>query len=228
MKKTAVLIAVFAILCPNFNAFAEGEDDEDRRRRKGGGFGAHLNLAPAALGTYSANFEYGISKDKAAILTLGYIYLDLSISTTDGAGNTIENGYAYSGFMAAPEFRFYFDPSRRTGLDGFFGGAYLKYQSLSTPDDALSEFNLITDPNDPMSPPVIEEVNYGVNYSGLSVGVTFGYTYAFKSGLTLGGFLGFGYFLMNNISYTVKDVTSEVNDFLYIDPRLGVTVGYRF
>lgn len=228
MKKTAVLIAAFAILCPSFNAFAEGEDDDDRRRRKGGGFGAHLNLAPAALGIYSANLEYGLSKDKAAILTLGYVYQDFSMSVTDGAGNSIESGYAYSGFMAAPEFRYYFDPSRRPGLDGFFAGAYLKYQSVSTSDDALTQVSLATDPNNPTAPPVVEEVNYGINYSGLSIGASFGYTYAFKSGFTLGAFGGFGYFLLNNISYTIENVSSEINDFMAIDPRLGITVGYRF
>ncbi|GEM_PF-1894765 len=226
MKKTTTLIALLAILFSGFNAVAEGEDDDDRRRRGGGNFGVHLNLPPMAFGVFSGNVEYGFAKNMSAVMSLGGIYRSFKSELTTPNG-TIENGYTYTGFMAAPEFRYYVKPNRRPGLDKFFIGGYLKVRSMSTGDSAFASVRVTQDPNDPFNI-TTEEFNYGISYFGLSAGVNFGYVYAMKSGLTFSGWLGFGYFIVNNVKYTVEDIDAEFSDFLSIDPRLGITVGYRF
>lgn len=222
-------MAAIALLLTSFNAFAEGEDDEDRRRRrgKGSGFGAHINLLAMPFGTFSTNLEYKIAKNQAAVLTLGYTYISFEMSVSDGNGNMIETGYAYNGFMAAPEYRYYFDPSRRPGLDKWYVGGYLKYASLSTGSSALTTVTTTVDPNNPFMP-IVEEVEYGINYSAFALGATVGYQYAFKSGLVLGAFAGIGYNIVNDVSYTVEDLQVTGSDFNNVDIRGGATIGYRF
>tara|TARA_R110002050_G_scaffold274159_1_gene418491 strand:- start:9833 stop:10528 length:696 start_codon:yes stop_codon:yes gene_type:complete len=231
MKKTTTFLAALAILFTSFNASAEGEDED--RRRKGGNFGAHLNLSPIFSGIYSANVEYGFAKNMSVVLGLGFI--DWSLTTTSTAGGfggfgipTIKE-VPFRGFMVAPEFRYYFDPNRRPGLDRWFVGGYLKVRSVATSGEELTTTVLAPDPNDPNGFPIPTLTNYDVSYFGLSIGTTFGYMYAFKSGLTLGSWLGIGYFLVSSNSYSNNAApTVDVTDLLSIDPRFGLTVGYRF
>jgi len=232
MKKTTTFLAALAILFTSLNAFAEGED-EDRRRRKGGNFGAHLNISPILLGTYSANLEYGLNKNMSLVMSLGFLDWDIvsNTSTTGFGGIAIPtvSEVPFRGFIAAPEFRYYFDPNRRPGLDRWFVGGYLKVRSLATSGEELTTTVFAPDPNDPIGFPIPTLTNYDVNYFGLSIGATFGYMYAFKSGLTLGSWIGIGYFLVSSTSYTNNAAPAvDVTDVLEIDPRLGLTVGYRF
>lgn len=223
MKKSTVLIALIAILFSGLNASAEGEDD-DRRRRKGGSFGIHLNVGPMASGVFSLNGEYGLSKNLSAVLTAGYMRIPITYTSSTG----IEVNH-FQGAMFAPEVRYYLDPNRRPGLDKWFIGGYAKVRTMSTgPEDLVKLPGF--DPLDPFAPPG-EEERYGVSWFGVSVGATVGYIYQFKNGLTFGAWTGFGYFLVKNVEYTIDNPDTFVSaaaELMSVDPRSGLTFGYRF
>lgn len=224
MKKTIRILASLAMIFATLNAFAEGEDEE-RRRRKGGNFGVHLNLSPIAFGTYSLNAEYGLNKNMSANLTMGFVDLDITQTVSVNGGFPTIDIIPFRGFIAVPEYRYYFDPNRRPGLDRWFVGGYLKVRSLGTSGEKLISVRSL----DPFNPAPAEEVRYDINYFGLSAGATFGYVYAMKSGLTFSSWLGIGYFIVNNTTYTngVEPI-ANLTDLLSVDPRFGLTVGYRF
>lgn len=222
MKKSISLLALLAILLTSFNAFAE--DEEDRRRRRGGSnLGVHLNIGPIFRGIYSVNGEFGISKNTSAVLTAAF--LNIPFTTTVSNGTSFEtNRYYYSGFAITPEFRYYFNPSRKPGLDGWFMGAYAKVRSASTPDDALVQFvNTSLDPFNPN----YETQYFGSSTFGIGAGLTGGFMYAHKSGICVSVWGGFGYFFVNDTEYTSPPVI-DLSGLLAIDIRSGLTVGYRF
>jgi hypothetical protein len=225
MKKTITLLASLAILFTSFNAFAEGEDEELRRRKKGG-FGVHLNLTPIAFGTYSANLEYGFAKNMSAVLTLGFVDLDITQTVSLNGGLPEIDVIPFRGLIVAPEFRYYFNPNRRPGLDRWFVGGYLKIRSLATSGEELISLATL----DPFANPPVEPVKYDINYFGLSAGATFGYMYAMKSGLTFGSWFGIGYFVVSNTTYTndVTPIGASLTDLISTDFRLGLSIGYRF
>lgn len=227
MRKTTVLFALLAIIFSTFNAFAEGEDEDRRRRRKGGNFGVHLNVSPIFSGTYSANLEYGLNKNMSAVLTLGFVSLPIAQTLSLPGELPKVSTIPLNGFMAAPEFRYYFNPNRRPGLDRWFVGGYLKVRSLATSGEELANLTTVMQPGSFV--PEVEVEYYDLSYFGLSAGVTGGYMLALKSGLTFGAWMGLGYTFVNESTFT-NNVEPAVNpfDFISIDPRLGVTIGYRF
>jgi len=223
MKKTLPVLAALALIFTTLNVSAEGED-EDRRRRKGGNFGVHLNLAPIAFRTYSVNGEYALNKNMSVLLTAGFVDLSITQTSTFGGGFPGFQEIPFRGFIAAPEFRYYFDPNRRPGLDKWFVGGYLKVRSIATRSNELVTFGVFDPINGGFT-----NTTYDVSYFGLSAGATFGYIYAMKSGLTIGSWLGFGYFLVSNETYTNNAAPmGNIGGLLAVDGRLGVTIGYRF
>jgi hypothetical protein len=225
MKKTTTFLATLAILLFTFNVSAEGED-EDLRRRKKGGFGVHLNLTPIAFGTYSTNLEYGFAKNMSVVLTLGFVDLDITQTVSLNGGFPEIDVIPFRGLIVAPEFRYYFNPNRRPGLDRWFVGGYLKIRSLGTSGEELISLASL----DPFANPPVEPVKYDINYFGLSAGATFGYMYAMKSGLTFGSWLGIGYFVVSNTTYTndVTPIGASLTDLISTDLRFGLSIGYRF
>jgi hypothetical protein len=118
------------------------------------------------------------------------------------------------------------NPNRRPGLDRWFVGGYLKIRSIATSGEELVSLASL----DPFANPPAEPVNYDINYFGLSAGATFGYMYAMKSGLTFGSWLGLGYFVVSNTTYTndVTPIGASLTDLISTDFRLGLSIGYRF
>ena len=222
-SKNLPVLAALAMIFTTLNVSAEGED-EDRRRRKGGDFGIHLNLSPIAFRTYSLNAEYGFNKNTSAVLTLGFVDLSITQTSAFNGGIPTINVVPFRGFIAVPEYRYYFAPNRRPGLDRWFVGGYLKVRSIATNSDQLvaPTFNILNPGGGALT-------TYDVNYFGLSAGATFGYVYAMKSGLTFSSWLGLGYFLISNETYT-NDVSlvGNIGGLLAVDGRFGLTVGYRF
>jgi len=224
MKKTITILASLAMFFFTFNVSAEGEgEDEDRRRGKGGSFGAHLNLTPIAFGTYSANLEYGFAKNMSVVLTLGFVDLDITQTVSLNGGFPEISVIPFRGLIVAPEFRYYFNPNRRPGLDRWFVGGYFKIRSIATSSEELVSLASL----DPFANPPAEAVKYDVNYFGLSAGATFGYMYAMKSGLTFGSWLGLGYFVVSNTTYTndVTPIGASLTDLIATDFRFGLTIG---
>jgi len=221
MKKSIGLLTLLAILLSCFNASA-GEE-EPRRRRRGPNIGAHLNVGPIFRGIYSVNAELGLTKNTSVVLTAAF--LNIPFTTTVSNGFTVEsNRYNYRGYAITPEFRYYFNPSRRPGLDGWFMGAYAKVRSAATADDALAQ--IVNTSMDPFNP-VYEVQYFGATSFGFGAGLTSGYMYAHKSGLCISVWGGLGYFFVNETEYTSPPVTNLEN-FLVIDIRSGLSVGYRF
>lgn len=227
MRKTTVLFSLLAILFTSFNVLAEGEDEDRRKRRKGGNFGVHLNVSPIFSGTFSTNLEYGLNKNMSTVLTLGFVRIPIGQTLSVPGEAPQISTIPLIGFMAAPEFRYYFNPNRRPGLDRWFIGGYLKVRSLSTSGEELANLKSVVQPGNFF--PDVEVEYYDLSYFGLSAGVTSGYMLAMKSGLTFGVWLGMGYAFINESTYT-NNVEPVLNpfDFIRIDPRLGVTIGYRF
>lgn len=226
MKNVLVsLCLILATLIPT-NTFAgdDGEEeDRRRRRRKGSPIGLALNLAPVYNGVYSLNAEIGLSKNLSAVLTAGF--LNFAVTTTVSGPSGIESSVDYfQGVLVAPEVRYYLNPSRRPGLDGFYAGVYAKVRSMATGDSAFVQF--VNTTGDPFNPNYITQ-RYGANYFGISAGFTAGYTHVWKSGLTLGIWGGFGYFFVNDMEYTETPLI-DISAFLAIDPRSGLSIGYRF
>jgi len=220
------LCLILATFIPT-NSFAgdDGDDDERRRRRrgKGGNIGLALNLAPVYNGVYSLNAEFGLSKNLSAVVTAGFLNMAVT-STVSGPGGFESSVDYFRGYMLAPEVRYYFKPSRRPGLDGFYAGIYAKVRSMATGDSAFVQF--VNSTGDPFNPNYITQ-RYGANYFGISAGFTAGYTHVWKSGLTLGIWGGLGYFFVNDMEYTETPMI-DISAFLAIDPRTGLSVGYRF
>lgn len=223
MKKTISALAMIALLFSSFNLLAEDEEDRRRRRRGGSNIGVHLNVAPIARGIYSVNTEFGINKNLSAVFTAAF--LNIPFTTTTTTPTSIETTkYHYTGFAITPEVRYYFNPSRKTGLDGWFMGAYVKVRSAATEDDALIQVsNTSTDPWNPN----FEIQEYGASTFGVGTGLTGGYMYAHKSGICVGAWTGFGYFFVNNTEYTETPLY-DLGELLALDIRSGLTIGYRF
>ena len=226
MKKSLSLLAALCFVFTSFNAFAGGDDDDLLRRRRGkSGFGVHLNLPPMAFGTYSLNAEYGFAKNMSAALTVGFVDFGVTGSVAGPTGTFEEFGYSHTGFIAAPEFRYYLDPSRMR-LDKWFVGGFIKARSTQTGSNVRG-FSTVIDPTTGLFQTI--EATYGINYFGLSAGATVGYMLPLKSGLTFGFWTGFGYFIVSNVSYTDGYTNAtEFSDFSNLDIRLGITAGYRF
>lgn len=226
MKNLLVsLCLILATLIPT-NSFAgdDGEDDERRRRRrrKGGNVGLALNLAPVYNGVYSLNAEFGLSKNFSAVVSAGFLNFPVT-SSVSGIGGTESSIAYFRGYMLAPEVRYYFNPSRKPGLDGFYGGVYAKVRSMGTEDDAIVQF---VNTGTLFNPNYVTQ-RYGASYFGISAGITAGYTHVWKSGLTLGIWGGLGYFFVNDMEYTERPLV-DISAFLAIDPRTGLSIGYRF
>lgn len=220
MKKTISAMAMFALLFASFNLSAE--DEEDRRRRRGKAkIGVHLNFAPMLNGIYSINTEGGLNKNFSVVLTTAYTHIPFSTTVNTMVQQT--SIHHYTGFAISPEVRYYFKPSRKPGLDGWFIGAYSKVRKASTDDDALVRFA-----DTPDLPNLNYELErYGTSIFGVAAGLTTGYLYAHKSGFSISTWIGFGYFFINESSYAISPFFN-LDELLVIDVRTGLSVGYRF
>ncbi len=100
---------------------------------------------------------------------------------------------------------------------GFFVNPYLKARSMR----------------------YVERVNYGANKEGdldeikvssIGIGVTVGYQWVSSRGFVVEVFHGVGGFPVNQIRHTMRygTVVSGPNDYLSLDLRSGVSLGYAF
>lgn len=216
-----LLAALLAFTGPTLFA-NQGDDGEDRSARRGGSkIGVHLNLAPMAFGTYSLNAEYNFADNMSAVATLGYTGLNIETTTYDGNGNPVIDETGYNGFIFVPEFRFFFDPSRKDN-DNYFAGGFIKYRNWSTSGEAFSTIDINGD-----------LVSYDETNNGISAGITTGRIWTTKAGFTVSVWSGIGYFLYNNTSKTVDfeespSILAIENNLPALDFRLGVCLGWRF
>lgn len=100
---------------------------------------------------------------------------------------------------------------------GFFINPYLKARSMQYVQRVGYGFNKIGD---------LDEVK--VNSIGL--GLTIGYQWVSRRGFVVEVFYGAGGFPIQNIQHTLRysTVTSDVSDYLKLDFRSGVSLGYAF
>ncbi len=100
---------------------------------------------------------------------------------------------------------------------GFFVSPYLKARSMRYIERIGYGF---TDPGD------LDEIQV----KGVAMGLTIGYQWVSHNGFVVELFHGGGGFLFNNIRHTMRysTVVSEPNDYLKIDFRTGVSLGYAF
>lgn len=220
MKKITLFIMLAALMVGSLDANAQR-----RRRRGGSSFELSTNLASLAYVTPTLYAGYNMSREMSLGLTVGYIATPF-VSTVSSNGTTLEEvSDNFSGFLLAPEFRYYLNPNR-TGNDGWYVGGYLRVRSASTPDSAF--YAIVQDPNDPFN---FEAVKYSMSYLTVAPGVLGGYLWQHKSGFQLSGFVGFGYAVYKNVEYSVdpEDLTQDVfNLALGFDFRGGACIGYRF
>lgn len=201
MRNISTLLVV-ACLALSFSATAQ--------RRGGGSFDVQFNIAPVAFANYSFYAGYNFEKDMTVGTVLGY--QNLSISST-----TSSEEVSYSGFYIAPEFRFYFDPSRE-GNDGWYAGGYLKFRSYGTTGEPYGGID-----------PDGNFVEYDQSNNGLALGILSGRMWTTRFGLTFGTWAGLGYYLFDVESTSVELQEQDITTTLpALDFRLGVNVGYRF
>lgn len=213
MKKLSLLLTGVAMIALTGSAFGQ--------RRGGGSFDLQLNLAPIAVNNFSLFAGYNFEKDMTAGGVVGYQNLSLETTTFDSNGSLTTSEISYSGFYIAPEFRFYFDPSRE-GNDGWYAGGYLKYRNFGTSGEAYTYYDSVND----------EFIGYDRSSNGMALGIVSGRMWTTRIGLTFGTWAGLGYYLFDVESTSVdlpEDNTIDLESNLpALDFRLGINVGYRF
>lgn len=217
MRKILLLLSI-TMFCSSITAF--GGDDEDdrrrRRRRKSGKGSITMEVATSPLGYIWGDFNVSglayFNEKVGGALHLSY--------RNFGLGE-----YKYTGFYAAPEARYYFSP--KTKNDGFFAGAYLKYENTGTSGEAYATI----DNNGDL-------VQYDKTVSQLDLGITYGYTWVTDFNMTFSIWAGTGYALVNNTKNskefeenndpfmaTFNDAVDKVSRLDYMG---GLSIGYRF
>lgn len=222
MRKFTLIALLAVLLVQSFDASAD--DDRRRRRRRGGrsntSWDLALNLGNLASLTPTVFVGYNLAEKSTVGLSVGYIASPYTSTTYDSNGFPNTSVGFNSGILLAGEYRYYFSPNK--GNDKWFAGAYVRMRSFSTPDDAYADF----DSNGDIVP-------YGKKSTLVAPGVMGGYLYQFEGGFQLTAFIGTGFAVVNNTSYTIEledsfgqsNLVETLNSF---DFRGGLCIGWRF
>lgn len=223
------MILLGAMLLGTFSAFAGDDEDEDRRRRRRrrGGPSVEVGINPFGylFGNYNVIGGLHFSEESSLFLEVAYNRNKFPYTSVDTNGFPIATDVVFTGFSMAPEYRYYFAPDE--GNDKWFVGGYLRFRVSST--DGAPYFGIDQDD---------EVVYYDLTNVALAPGITFGYEWATKSGLTITLWSGAGYAVIYSETKTPDFTPSDdpfsstfnsvLTTFNKLDFRGGFTLGYRF
>jgi hypothetical protein len=174
-----------------------------------------FNLAPVLFSNYSLNYSFNFADNMSVGTVVGYQNLKVTATSTGGASESI----GYGGFYIAPEFRYYFNPTRNDN-DGFYLGGYTKFRRMGSTGDSYESIDINGDVK-----------KYDQKNTGLSAGLLFGRQWVTDFGLFFNTWSGIGYFLYDKTTYTnnyAPDNSVVITTSLpSLDFRLGVNIGYR-
>ena len=229
MKKASIFL-VLIMLFGSVTAFA-GDDDDDRRRRRrrrrGGGATMEIGINPIGylFGQYNVIGGMHFSEESSLFVEIAYNNNSYPYTTVDTNGFPVATDVVYSGFSIAPEYRYYFSPNE--GNDAWFIGGYLKMRFTSTDGKPYAGVDIDD-----------EFVAYDLSNFAIAPGITVGYEWLTRSGLTITLWTGFGYSLIYTETKDPDFTPSEdpifgvynaaVEAVNKLDARGGFTLGYRF
>ncbi len=163
---------------------------------------AAVNLFPMMFGNYSGNYFYNVDElNSYGVVAGGYPKL-----------NFLKKDLTVYGVYAAAEYRHY--PKPVSENDGYFVGASLKFRMLGSDADPA------------------DTTNSNFRLTGVGPGITTGYHFVTDVGITIGVSAGVSYLILSEVTYannykpTIED--EAFYNWLRLDFRLGVNVGYRF
>jgi len=130
------------------------------------------------------------------------------------------NGTSISGFALTPEYRFYLS-EKKTGLEGFYLGPYVRYQNLTLKNETEIAY--------PDEDGNLSSMSGKAALNTLGGGVVAGYQLQFKKRFTLDTFLGPSY-NGGQIKVTAggDNQTFSTDAFTGFGIRTGVTFGVAF
>lgn len=194
MKK---LLLVLAIAVSGFTANAQSVD-------------VKVDVLGFLFNVYGAGADFNLNDEMSVGLELGYYSFDF-----DGLSS------GFSGFSAASDFRFYFNPDRE-GNTNFFAAPYAKFRTASQDgisyQDNNGDFQETTRSN-----------------TGLALGIMTGRKWVTRSGFMFDTYAGIGKFLVDSYSYGTAEAEEYYAEFEEavdglpsLDFRLGLAIGWRF
>lgn len=228
MKKISFFL-LGAMLFGVFSVYAGNEEDEDdrrrRRRRRGPSVEVGINPLGYIWGNYNLMAGLHFSDEASLFLEIAYNRNKFPYSSIDSNGFPIATDVVFNGFSMSPEFRYYFAPD--DGNDKWFVGGYLKFRVSSTSGTPYTGI----DENEDFVP-------YDLSNVALAPGLTFGYEWVTRSGLTITLWSGMGYALIYTERKSPDFIPSTdpfyntynfaLDTFNKLDFRGGFTLGYRF
>ena len=168
-------------------------------------FEAKINPLGLFFGVPEISGEYIVSDHFAAELTLGFAFGKSSISGTVGSNNSEKPNQSGFGIKAAA--KYYFSPDE--GADGWYGGIYLRQESLN-----LSYSNTYS--------------NYDYTSSVFAGGVEFGKKWVWDSGFLIELGAGVGRPFSETRKYSNRNSDYDTNYEVGVDFTGKFAVGYRF
>jgi len=141
MKKLISVVIIF------FTVFlVKGQEIDDIKESKNE---IGLEISDVINGAYQLKYERLLGQHISVSLGLGYKG-DKGLIKLSGldSEHIRTNKITYSGFKVIPEFRYYLNNNRDTGMDGFYFGAYLKFTNYQSDlngtyiNDALESFEI--------------------------------------------------------------------------------------
>ncbi len=171
-----------------------------------------INALGLFYGNYGGAYEYGFAKKFGGNISASFY------STPVFLKKILDLGYKSKGINA--ELRYY--AGKNTNSSGFFIGPYVKYikrKYSGIPFVEASDF---------------VQVNItDININKIALGLVTGYKGIILNNLVLGGYLGLGYNIYSNRTFTNPEITEKQKDSLpqgltTVNFRIGINVGYRF
>ena len=167
----------------------------------------NVNVLGLFFRNYGLGYEYSINEESSFAASFNYV---------DGFWFDFSNDIIYSDFNITPEYRFYFKPSEST--DGFYVGAYIKYQTAAFGDLRFYDDNGKVE-------------FYNLNFNGLALGIETGKKWVSHRGFYFETLFGFGRFIISDWSTSKKNIPTvdfDKNPLYSFDFRMSLNIGWRF
>lgn len=186
-----------------------------------------VNALTSIIGEYGGNVIFSVTDKSQALLTFNFINSEIKrIDASLGSGKLIETTFN-QGFSISPEYRYILGRSKRKNwISSYFIGAYFMYQQVYETADSELHFD------NNQSPPYSEyNMNHIADYTGSSLGLTFGVNLYSDSNFFISLWTGRGFAINEKLTTLYQNYGESIeklDGLRDLGFRSGLSIGIYF
>tara|TARA_R110002050_G_scaffold98304_1_gene204318 strand:- start:193 stop:891 length:699 start_codon:yes stop_codon:yes gene_type:complete len=186
-----------------------------------------VNALTSIIGEYGGNVIFSVTDKSQALLTFNFINSEIKrIDASLGSGKLIETTFN-QGFSISPEYRYILGRSKRKNwISSYFIGAYFMYQQVYEAAETDLHFD------NRQSPPFSEyKMKHIADYTGSSLGLTFGVNLYSNSNFFISLWTGRGFTINEKLSTLFQsdgESIEELDGLRDLGFRSGLSIGIYF